>query len=129
MVYTKKLLDYETYNITIREAMNLYIEACYQMSKLDVVNLLTISLDTPFIFFCYKNYETFNELFKRLNKEMLEYSIHRANLVSEEWLNLFIPLITIGVVFFILSFIYYRLYLKYYESMLSLFFLIEDVWI
>lgn len=75
MVNAAKFPNLVQYNISIREALNLFKEASYNFALIDFSDLTTIDLTTGYLTYLYSNYETFNELFLELNLEMLDYSV------------------------------------------------------
>lgn len=57
----------DEYNITVREALNLYKEASYNFARIDYKNIFGYSLTMAFITYSYANYPVFTDLFKALN--------------------------------------------------------------
>jgi len=61
-------------NVSIKEALFLYLEASFNFINIDFANIFGLDLNRSFFVFAFGNYISFTNLFKNLNKKILIYS-------------------------------------------------------
>ncbi|CAD8068859.1 unnamed protein product [Paramecium sonneborni] len=128
-VWMAKYPNLVSYNIRVREAIQLELEAALNFIQIDFLRATNIDFTQGFFAFLFKNYQSLRHLFQNLNEEMLDYSTNRSTLVSKNWHQLLIPILIIGSCLMMASMIFYRIYLQQYDRFLQLFSYIDSVWI
>ncbi|CAK86883.1 unnamed protein product (macronuclear) [Paramecium tetraurelia] len=117
------------YNIRLREAIQLELEASLNFIKTDFLFNDKIDYTQGFFTYLYKNFIPLRELCQQLNEEMLDYSTNRATQVSKNWYQLLIPIVIIGGVLLIVCILFYKYYLQQYDEFLELFSYLDTVWL
>ncbi|CAD8090186.1 unnamed protein product [Paramecium sonneborni] len=71
----------EQYNMTLRTAIQILLNFQYTL-KMNYKIDKTVAIDTPQIFYSYKNYKVLNDITQQLNLDIISETLIRANLIQ-----------------------------------------------
>ncbi|CAD8070225.1 unnamed protein product [Paramecium primaurelia] len=85
-IYAYQYLDTyknEQYNITLRTAIQILLNFQYTL-KMNYKIEKTVAIDTPQVFYSYKNYKVLNDIAQQLNIDVISETLLRANLIQDQ---------------------------------------------
>ncbi|CAD8103445.1 unnamed protein product [Paramecium sonneborni] len=73
----------EQYNMTLRTAIQVLLNFQYTL-KMNYKIEKTVGIDTPQVFYSYKNYKVLNDIAQQLNLDVISETLIRANLIQTQ---------------------------------------------
>ncbi|CAD8177840.1 unnamed protein product [Paramecium pentaurelia] len=71
----------EQYNMTLRTAIQVLLNFQYTL-KMNYKIEKTVAIDTPQVFYSYKNYKVLNDIAQQLNLDVVQETLTKANLIQ-----------------------------------------------